>query len=158
MTLHTPLCTGLVPSECFCFKSAQLPLCLSFTIDVRPVHWRLKPSPQQHLHSGATSGGGSSSLIRPTIASPAHSFRSPSWPEEEESEEDPVGGGGRDSRHQLLGTGGGGEHRDAADRSLKGASLGGLPGRTGVVIQGEKVQAVVVWGINKQPWGCHPTT
>lgn len=34
------LLEGLVPSECSCFKSAQLPMRLSFKINPLPVDWR----------------------------------------------------------------------------------------------------------------------
>eukprot|EP00798_Chlamydomonas_sp_ICE-L_P029142 gene29142-32360_t len=65
------LLDGIVPSECFTFKSAMTPLCLCFHVDPLPVNWKQSPQQQldqqqlnqqqrgspKHLPAGGSSGG-----------------------------------------------------------------------------------------------------
>jgi phosphatidylinositol 3-kinase len=60
------LLEGLVPGECGCFKSAQLPVKLAYRVAGRPIDWNAPaplapphPTPAPHrAASGAHSGGG----------------------------------------------------------------------------------------------------
>lgn len=64
---------GLVPQECSCFKSAQLPLRLSYRVHPVPISWEAGLGPLQRLHhDGHSQGGqlGEQGSIRTHVAGP----------------------------------------------------------------------------------------
>ncbi|EFJ45030.1 hypothetical protein VOLCADRAFT_40672, partial [Volvox carteri f. nagariensis] len=122
---------GIVPKECAVFKSAMMPLKLSFRIEAAPFNWRAPPTPP-----AAEGGVGGPGLARGTAASPHphhhqqqhHHILLP-W----QHHHSPVGGAAGGSSHHSAGAGSSssGHHRHQHGPTADPLSL--LPTRTGIV-------------------------
>ncbi|KAG1669979.1 hypothetical protein FOA52_016240 [Chlamydomonas sp. UWO 241] len=150
LTLRVPLplspdilLMGLVPQECMCFKSAMLPLRLSFAVSPQPVQWQQQPQPQA-AGMGASFSGRQHDMF---FGSPRTSATFHHGHHHGSSSGSGGGGGG--------GGAAGGHGFGYAEGGSVGAGLSALEagghgsevstGSTGIVQQGEQVRCVIIY-------------
>eukprot|EP00200_Dunaliella_tertiolecta_P009890 CAMPEP_0202375868 /NCGR_PEP_ID=MMETSP1127-20130417/6472_1 /ASSEMBLY_ACC=CAM_ASM_000462 /TAXON_ID=3047 /ORGANISM="Dunaliella tertiolecta, Strain CCMP1320" /LENGTH=1054 /DNA_ID=CAMNT_0048973485 /DNA_START=2551 /DNA_END=5712 /DNA_ORIENTATION=+ len=121
------LLDGIVPSECSCFKSAQLPLRLHFKVDPQPISWRLSSSKSSHT----------------PLQPPPQSSQPPQPPAATSNTHPSSPPAGQQQPHQQ-GTGTQPTAAPAPPPTPK-QIIAGLPSRTGIMLYHDAVRCALIY-------------
>ncbi|MEW5302904.1 MAG: hypothetical protein WDW36_005643 [Sanguina aurantia] len=126
------LLDGMIPGECMCFKSAQLPLCLTFRLDPHPTDWdahNLQTDPHSLPHPTTPANSTTTPANSSSTTSHGHSRRTSI-----SSQHNPHARPGQEQQQPP-------QHQD---KTVAGR-LAGLPARTGVVAAGGQLRCIMIY-------------
>ena len=140
------LLEGLVPEECTCFRSAMLPVKLSYRLNPKPIDWTaaqpLMPPPSSAAAAVLTHQSSAATAAAAAAAAAGHMHHGGL------AAQGSIEAGGLGVSGGVEGLGGSGSSSSgavAAYRPTAASLLEGLPSKTGVVVQGEQLRCVMIY-------------